>query len=106
MTERLTLIVQLHVHPDHGQDYVRFEASAERIMRSHGGRIERRIAISDDSRPGEDGLPTEVHIVTFPSRESFEAYTRDPDLEPLQEMRDRAIRRTVVWAGQDAPDFE
>lgn len=100
---RFTLMVLLHVDPDHREDYERFEAEASRIMARHGGRIERRLATaaSDD----DEDVPDEVHLVTFPSPESFHAYRHDAALEPLGELRARAIRRTVVWHSSELPSF-
>jgi len=101
---RFTLIVLLHVDPGHKDDFERFEAEASRIMARHGGRIERRMATSELS--GIDGdVPYEVHLVTFPSPESFEAYRLDPELTPLAELRSRAIRRTTIWRSTDLPTF-
>jgi uncharacterized protein (DUF1330 family) len=100
MTDALTLVVLLHVDPEHTADYERFEAAASRIMGRHGGRIERRVAVGGDA-----GRPDEVHIVTFPSENNFDAYLQDPELAGLGDLRARAIRRTVVWRGRDLPGF-
>lgn len=99
---RFALIVLLHIDSEHRDDYERFEAEASRIMGRHGGRIERRLETS--GLPGIDGdVPDEVHLVTFPSLESFEAYRLDPALTPLAELRSRAIRRTVICQSNDLP---
>jgi len=101
---RFALIVLLHIDPEHMDDYERFEAEASRIMARHGGRIERRLATSAPA--GTDGdVPDEVHLVTFPTPDSFEAYRRDPALPPLSDLRARAIRRTVIWQSHDLPRF-
>lgn len=108
MTVRLTLVVLLHVHAEHRDEYERFELAAARIMSRYGGCIERRIACvpAVDSDASDERRPDEVHVVTFPSAQIFESYARDPELQALRELRERAIRRTVVLEGTDLPAFE
>lgn len=107
MADSLTLIVLLHLEPEHRADYERFEAAASRIMARHGGRIERRLDMIEvggiSEAPPE--CPDEIHVVTFPGARDFEAYLQDPELATLGELRTRAIRRTVVWSGRDLPRF-
>ena len=104
----LTLVVLLYLDPEHRADYERFESAASLLMERHGGRIERRIAVGhagDIGEPdGPDG-PDEIHIVTFPSEKAFDAYVQDPERASLEELRARAIRRTVVWRGEGMPGF-
>jgi uncharacterized protein (DUF1330 family) len=101
---RFALTALLYIHPERRDDYERFEAEASRIMRRHGGRIERRLAAAALT-DGDNDVPDEVHLVTFPSRQSFEAYRIDPELAPLAELRARAIRRSVIWQSNDLPRF-
>jgi uncharacterized protein (DUF1330 family) len=97
MSSALTLVVLLWVRPGHEEDFERFETAAADIMGRHGGRIERRLPLE----PGDDPeRPNEVHIVTFPDPAAFERYRADPELARLQELRERAIRRTTVWANR------
>ena len=102
MAGHVTLVAVLHVDPDRIEEYERFEREASRIMARHGGRIERRVALEPPPESPEDA-PHEVHVVTFPSAESFAAYRRDPDTTALSELRARAIRKTVLWHGRDLP---
>jgi len=101
---RFALIVLLYIDSEHRNDYERFETEASRIMMRHGGRIERRMATSELPGSGDD-VPDEVHLVTFPSQDGFEAYRLDPELAPLAGLRARAIRHTVIWQSHDLPRF-
>lgn len=103
--ERFTIVALIYVNPDHRADYERFEREASRIMARHGGRIERRVATLPEPK-ATDERPDEVHVVTFPSTQAFEAYRTDPALRELAELRARAIRRTVLWHGTDLAGFE
>lgn len=105
MAGPLTLIALLYVDSERLEEYERFERETSRIMARHGGRIERRVAV--EPIPDATGdTPHEVHVVTFPSAESFAAYRRDPDTTALSDLRNRAIRKTVLWHGRDLPGFE
>ncbi len=99
---KLVLVASLYVNPGCEEEFERYEAAAARIMRRHGGAVERRIAVSPDS---DRNLPYEVHVVSFPNRESFDAYRADCELQGLAELHARAIRETVVWFGSDLPEF-
>jgi uncharacterized protein (DUF1330 family) len=101
---RLLLVVLLRVHPERQADYERFEASAARVVRRHGGRIERRVVLDPSASAAADP-PDEVHVVSFPDRASFDRYRGDPEIAALAALRDRAIRETVVWTGSDADPF-
>jgi uncharacterized protein (DUF1330 family) len=92
------LVVQLHVRPGREAQFRQFETEAARIMRRHGGRIERVIRVTA-AAPGS-AMPHEVHAVAFPSLERFEAYRADPDLARLASLRQSAIARTDVVIGQ------
>ncbi len=103
MPTQLTLVVLLFVDPERKGDFERFESAAARAMNRYGGRLERRISF-----PSSDGAtePHEMHVVTFPDRQSFARYRDDPDLRALASVRENAIRRTVVWEGVDVAPFE
>jgi len=50
--------------------FERYESLVLPLLDDHGGRLERRLRSPDRL--------TEVHIVSFPSREAFAAYREDP----------------------------
>lgn len=107
MTGEVTLVAHLYLDPDRKAECETYEAAASRIMSRYGGRIERRIGIrAEDSTSATSGPPDEIHIVTFPNRERFEEYVRDPGLKSLRAQRELAIRHTVIWPGTDLTPFE
>lgn len=105
MPERFTVVALIYVNPEGRRDYEHFEREASRIMARHGGRIERRVGTLQEPEATGD-MPDEVHLVTFPSRQSLEAYRTDPALKELATLRARAIRRTVLWHGTDLAGFD
>jgi uncharacterized protein (DUF1330 family) len=98
----IVLVVQLYVHPGRAAEFHRFETEAARIMRRHGGRIERVIR---PNGPATDGLPHEVHVVSFESAAGFEGYRADPELRALGALRESAIARTEVLVGTDGEPY-
>jgi hypothetical protein len=45
--------------------------------------------------------PFEVHVVSFPDWDAFEAYRGDPQLKDLLPLRERLIARTEIWRGEE-----
>ena len=95
----IVLLVELFVHPGRIVEFRRFESEASRIMRRHGGRIDRVIRPTGPAR-GDD-LPHEIHLVSFASAAGLEAYRADPDLLALAPLRASAIARTEITRGVD-----
>lgn len=99
----IVLLVHLFVHPGRAAEFHRFETEAARIMRRHGGRIDRVIR---PTGPGlVDALPHEVHLVSFASAAGFAAYREDPELQALAALRESAIARTDVLVGTDGEPY-
>lgn len=95
----------LFLHPGARAEFEQFESRAAAVMERHGGRIDRRIAVGSVGGVADPARPDEVHLVTFPDRESFARYRTDPEMNALAELRARAIRKTVVWEGTEVPAF-
>jgi hypothetical protein len=99
----IVLLVELFVRPDRVAEFHRFERVAARIMRRHGGRIDRVIRPTGPGRG--DALPHEIHLVSFASAADFEAYRADPELRALAPPRESAIARTEVTVGTEAEPY-
>ena len=99
----ILLLVQLFIHPGRAAEFRRFETEAARIMRRHGGRIDRVIRPTGPARAA--ALPHEIHLVSFASAAGLEAYRADPELRALAPLRDSAIARTEVTLGTDGEPY-
>jgi hypothetical protein len=99
----LVILVQLFIHPGKAAELRRFETEAARIMRRHGGRIDRVIRPTGPARDGI--LPHEIHLVSFASSVGYEAYRTDPELRALAPLRESAIARTEVTLGVDGEPY-
>jgi catechol 2,3-dioxygenase-like lactoylglutathione lyase family enzyme/uncharacterized protein (DUF1330 family) len=101
MSDRLTLVILLYVHPGKAAAFEAFEARVQSIMRRHGGRLENRIKCA-----GAATDPHEVHVVSFQDEAGLAAYRADPEYVALASARAEAIRETTIFAGTAAPMFE
>jgi uncharacterized protein (DUF1330 family) len=99
----MVLLVELFVHPDREAELRRFETEAARIMRRHGGRIDRVIQPTSAAQGAE--LPHEIHLLSFASAAGLESYRADPELLALAPLRESAIARTAVTVGTDGPPY-
>ena len=95
----LVLIVSLWLKGGDVAAFESFERQASQIMATHGGRIERVIRLLRNDAKAQP--PFEVHVISFPDQESFDAYRNDGRARTLAQLRDEVIERTVVLRGYD-----
>ena len=103
MNSGIILVASLFIHPGREVEFRQFETEAARIMKKYGGRVERVIRPHASAAP--DSSPYEVHIVSFPSVERFEAYRGDADLTKLAPLRQSAITRTEIIIGEEGESY-
>ncbi|MGE0823089.1 MAG: hypothetical protein AB7G75_08905 [Candidatus Binatia bacterium] len=103
MSAKVILMVSLFIYHGRETELRQFETAASRIMRKYGGHIERVIR-PIDAVP-RNPLPYEVHIVTFPSMEQFQAYRGDAELAGLAALRQSAIARTEILIGEEGEPY-
>lgn len=98
----LTLVVTLTVRRAALADFRAFEHRAATIMQTYGGRIERALVLDPESH--SDTI-RELHIVSFPSPASLDAYRADARLAELAELRARSLVATEVAVAVDGPAY-
>lgn len=98
----MVLVVTLTVHRDRADEFRRFEGEAARIMRRHGGRME-RVVVPRDASLGEHFQ--EIHLVHFPDDAAFAAYRDDPELRALAPLRESAVVATEIRVGDAGPGY-
>jgi uncharacterized protein (DUF1330 family) len=102
MLPAMVLVAILTVRRDARTEFETFERAAARIMRRHGGVIERTIAVRG---PTEASTYSEIHVVTFPDDHRFAAYRADPEMLALSDQRARVIVETKVFVGEEGPSY-
>ncbi len=103
MSDGIVMIVNLFIHPGQEQQFTEFEMRAARIMRRFGGSID--CVIRPYVSPHGVLTPHEIHVVSFPSMEQFEAYRADPELATLAPLRQAAIVKTEITIGQMGANY-
>jgi uncharacterized protein (DUF1330 family) len=98
----MILVATLTVKPGGLNAFRSYERQAAAIMKRHGGRIERTVALWENQ---EDDFFREVHLVYFPSPEALAAYRDDADFKALTELRESCIVSTVIRSGEPGPDY-
>ena len=103
MDSGIVVVVSLFIHPGQEIRFRQYETEAVRIMRRYGGQVERviRPLVAAPAVP----LPHEIHIISFPSIERFEAYRADTDLAELAPLRQSAIARTEIMIGEEGEPY-
>ncbi len=91
----IVLIVNLFA-ADSGLDSLqKFESKVLPVLESYGGRLISAFTPNrNQSQP--QPVPDEIHILEFPSPETFEAYRQDPVHAKLANERAAAIRHTEI----------
>lgn len=103
MNSRLILVASLFIHPGREVEFRQFETEAARIMKKYEGTLERVIRPTASTQ--SDSVPYEIHIVSFPNLERFEAYRGDADLARLAPLRQAAIARTEAIMGAEGEPY-
>jgi uncharacterized protein (DUF1330 family) len=98
----MTLVARLTVRREAIDDFRRFERAAAATIARHGGAIERVVVVRSAE---EDELFTEIHLVTFPDDQAFEAYRGDPETVALTAVREACLVATEILFGDDGPDY-
>ena len=89
----MKLIVQFDLTNADLAAFETYEAAVLPLLAEHGGVLEQRLRAVDDAG--------ETHVISFPSREAFEAYVADPR-RLIQAAAYTASRaKTAYWEVRD-----
>jgi uncharacterized protein (DUF1330 family) len=97
--QKLILIVSLWLKSKDVSDFEAYERQAVRLLKKHGGRIERAVRVKKQSDNRDE--PFEIHLVSFPNEKKFADYLADSEVRRSTGLRDKIIRRTEVISGYD-----
>ena len=99
MSDPILLLVNIWLKNNDVDAFQAFESKVARIQARHGAKLERAIRL--DNPDQDPGVPFEVHVVGFASREQLAAYRADAAMRELAAERDRIIARTMIVEGCD-----
>jgi uncharacterized protein (DUF1330 family) len=98
----MTIVAILVVRRRALEEFRAFEQHAAAVMAAHGGRIERAVVTPVADAPD---LVREIHVVTFPDAQAYQAYRNDPRLTERAHLRAAAVVSTEVFVGEDGPEY-
>ena len=100
----LYIVVRLWIHRGLEAEFEAYERKASRVMARYGGVIERAIRTSRASNDGSEE-PFEVHLLSFPTRELYDAYQDDAERRSLSAERGGIIIKTDIFVGASGPTY-
>ncbi len=100
----LYIVVRLWIRRGLEAEFEAYERKVSRVMARYGGVIERAIRTSRVSNDGSDE-PFEVHLLSFPTRELYDAYRDDPERRSLGDERGGIITKTDILVGTPGPTY-
>jgi hypothetical protein len=98
----MLIVAKLVVRRTELAAFEEYETAAYRVIREHGGVLERNVRIDDGSSP----TLTEVHLVRFRDEAGFRDYRASTALAGVRHLRDAAVVETELLFGEDGPDYE
>jgi uncharacterized protein (DUF1330 family) len=96
MAERLTLVMIADLDAAAVEQFDAYERRVLPLLARYGGRLERRLRTADGR--------TEVHVLSFASRDEFVAFRADPERAALQPLLDGLPLRQRVLEVSDVDD--
>ena len=101
----LTVVVHLY-GTDLGLNALRaFEAKILPILAAHGGTLLTAFTPSRGLSVFEP-MPDEIHLIQFPSEQTFQAYRNDPAHHTLAAERALAIKKTQLIVSEEPVSYD
>lgn len=94
-----SIAVFLYINPGFEREFMEYESMVLPLLDKYSGKVNLRFRPEKDSSSvsGENGLPFEVHILSFPAKADLEAYKNDPDRIKYQYLAEISINRTEIF---------
>ncbi|MBS1500872.1 MAG: DUF1330 domain-containing protein [Bacteroidetes bacterium] len=78
-----------------------FESHVLPLLERHNGILLYRVRPTDDCIiETAMGEPYELHLVSFPSREDFEGYAKDPERLKYMDLKNASIEKALLIEGK------
>ena len=80
---------------------IEYVTNINSFIEKHGGNVLSR-SLGMESIEGERALPTNVILIEFPCRESALSFFKDPDYQPLRQLRRTgSISEFIMFPAED-----
>jgi len=95
--QRLYLTVLLYLKAGQQDQFHEYERLVKPLIERYGGRFEH--VIKPTQVMGSLPRPDEIHLLSFPSEESFQQYRDDPNLPGIAHLRAESVEETIIISG-------
>ena len=83
------------------EQFLQFESHVLPLLKKYNGTLEYRVRPTDDNVVETAmGDPYEIHLVTFPTREDFIAYGKDPERLNYLHLKESSIEKALLIEGK------
>lgn len=90
----------IYIHEGQEQTFHQFEDVAIPLIEKYKGKLLLRLRPSAGQLiAGELEMPYEVHLVSFPAEEDFDAFKLDKEREQFLHLKDAAVRKMLLVQG-------
>lgn len=90
----------IYIKPGQEEVFDTFEAIAIPLIARYRGELLLRVRPEASNLiEGSGRLPYEIHLVTFPTEQDFEAFAKDPERASFLHLKEASIERTLLVKG-------
>jgi hypothetical protein len=90
----------IYIRPGQEKVFDAFEAVAIPLIARYNGKLHLRVRPEPSSFiTGEESPPYEIHLVSFPAEEDFEAFGKDPERTSFLHLKEASVERIVLIRG-------
>ena len=91
----------IYVKKGQEDQFLLFESHVLPLLKKYNGTMIYRVRPSNDAViESTIGQPYELHFVTFPTREDFVAYSKDPERLQYLHLKEASIEKAVLIEGR------
>jgi uncharacterized protein (DUF1330 family) len=90
-------MVLLYLKDGQQAQFYDYERRVKPIIESYGGRFEK--VIKPTQIIGDFPMPDEIHLLSFPSEDSFQNYRESPELPKIAHLRAESVEETIIISG-------
>lgn len=91
----------IHIFPDQEEVFQQYENTVLPLLLQYQGQVVLRLRPTESSFISGLTRPYEVHIISFPTKKEFEAYTQDETRKRFLYLRERSIQTAFSIHGVD-----
>lgn len=97
MTNQWHVVLEVYLKDGQQTNFEDYERKVLPLLANYGGSLVSAIRPSSKIA----GTPDELHVITFPSKEAFEAYKQNPKRAEFSPIFQQAVEKVRLIEGED-----